>query len=156
MEKLKYCFDKVLEWSCIFLMSIMTLLVTYQVIVRYCFNRPSAISEVLSKYLFIWMIMFCSAYVFGLREHMNIPFVKDKLSPKLKMLCELASEIIIFLFAIGVMVIGGYLGAIRQINQLDSALQLSMGIIYIAIPISGVCIVFYFVYNFLNILKRNR
>lgn len=153
MEKIKYCFDKFLEYSCIILMSCMTALVTYQVIVRYFFNRPSVISEVLSKYMFVWMIFLCSAYVFGLREHMNIPFVKDKLNNRSKKLCEIISETIIFLFALGVMIIGGYFGALPQMEQLDSALQISMGFIYLVIPIAGICILFYYLYNLKNILK---
>ena len=79
MEKMKKLFDRVLEVSCIALMSVMTILVTYQVITRYIFNKPSAVSEVLARYMFVWMVLLCAAYVFGLREHMNIPFVKDKL-----------------------------------------------------------------------------
>ena len=42
MEKMKKLFDRVLEVSCIALMSVMTILVTYQVITRYIFNKPSA------------------------------------------------------------------------------------------------------------------
>ena len=82
MEKMKKLFDRVLEVSCIALMSVMTILVTYQVITRYIFNKPSAVSEVLARYMFVWMVLLCAAYVFGLREHMNIPFVKDKLPPR--------------------------------------------------------------------------
>ena len=74
MEKMKKLFDRVLEVSCIALMSVMTILVTYQVITRYIFNKPSAVSEVLARYMFVWMVLLCAAYVFGLREHMNIPF----------------------------------------------------------------------------------
>lgn len=152
MDKIKRFIDKVLEWSCIILMSVMTILVSYQVIARYCFNRPSAVSEVLSRYFFIWMILLCAAYVFGLREHMNIPFVKDKLPGRGRIICDMIGEIIVALFGVGVMTVGGYLGAVRQMSQLDSALQISMGIIYAAIPLGGICIVFYFIYNFKKLL----
>ena len=154
MEKIKKLFDRVLEVSCIALMSVMTLLVTYQVITRYIFNRPSAVSEVLARYLFVWMVLLCAAYVFGLREHMNIPFVKDKLPLKGRLVCDLVGEIIIALFGLGVMVAGGYIGAVRQMGQLDSALQISMGIIYAAIPLSGISMVFYFFYNVTSLLKE--
>lgn len=153
MEKIKKLFDRVLEVSCIALMSVMTVLVTYQVITRYIFNKPSAVSEVLARYLFVWMVLLCAAYVFGLREHMNIPFVKDKLPPKARLVCDIVGEIIIALFGLGVMAAGGYMGAVRQMGQLDSALQISMGIIYAAIPLSGISMVFYFFYNVTRLLK---
>ncbi len=101
MEKMKKLFDRVLEVSCIALMSVMTILVTYQVITRYIFNKPSAVSEVLARYMFVWMVLLCAAYVFGLREHMNIPFVKDKLPPRGRIVCDIAGEIIIALFGLG-------------------------------------------------------
>lgn len=153
MEKAKYVFDKVLEWLCVALMSAMTVLVSYQVIVRYFFNKPSAVSEVLSRYLFIWMIMLCASYVFGMREHMNIPFVKDKLPAKARLICDLTGELLVMIFGLGVMTIGGYMGAVRQMGQMDSALQISMGFIYAAIPLSGIAIVFYFFYNIKKVLK---
>lgn len=106
MEKMKKLFDRVLEVSCIALMSVMTILVTYQVITRYIFNKPSAVSEVLARYMFVWMVLLCAAYVFGLREHMNIPFVKDKLPPRGRIVCDIAGEIIIALFGLGVMAAG--------------------------------------------------
>lgn len=65
---------------------------------------------------------------------MNIPFVKDKLPPRGRIVCDIIGEVIIALFGLGVMVSGGYAGAMRQMGQLDSALQISMGIIYAAIP----------------------
>ena len=154
MEKMKKIFDRALETACIALMTVMTVLVTYQVITRYLFNKPSAVSEVLSKYMFVWMVLLCAAYVFGLREHMNIPFVKDKLPPRGRIVCDIIGEIIIALFGLGVMVMGGYAGAVRQMGQLDSALQISMGIIYGAIPLSGISMVFYFFYNVSKLMKE--
>ena len=154
MEKMKKLFDRVLEASCIALMSVMTILVSYQVMTRYIFNKPSAVSEVLARYMFVWMVLLCAAYVFGLREHMNIPFVKDKLPPRGRIVCDIIGEVIIALFGLGVMVAGGYAGAMRQMGQLDSALQISMGIIYAAIPLSGISIVFYFFYNVSKLLKE--
>lgn len=154
MEKMKKLFDRVLEASCIALMSVMTILVSYQVITRYIFNKPSAVSEVLARYMFVWMVLLCAAYVFGLREHMNIPFVKDKLPPRGRIVCDIIGEVIIALFGLGVMVAGGYAGAMRQMGQLDSALQISMGLIYAAIPLSGISIVFYFFYNVSKLLKE--
>lgn len=154
MEKMKKLFDRVLEAGCIALMSVMTILVSYQVITRYIFNKPSAVSEVLARYMFVWMVLLCAAYVFGLREHMNIPFVKDKLPPRARIVCDIIGEVIIALFGLGVMVAGGYAGAMRQMGQMDSALQISMGIIYAAIPLSGISIVFYFFYNVSKLLKE--
>jgi TRAP-type C4-dicarboxylate transport system permease small subunit len=125
----------------------MTILVTYQVVVRYFFDKPNAYTEVLSKYMFVWLIMFGSAYVFGLREHMNIALVRDKMPAKIRIIIEMISELIIVLFTVGVLVYGGFKQMADQMVQLDAALQIPMGIIYSAVPISSCFIIFYFLFN---------
>ncbi|GLT15325.1 TRAP transporter small permease [Vibrio algivorus] len=131
----------------------MTILVTYQVIVRYIFNSPSAFSEVLSRYLFIWLILFGAAYVFGLREHMAITFIKEKFNKKTRIIIEMVIELVTVIFAYTVMISGGYSSAARQMWQIDSALQIPMGTIYSAIPISGGLIFFYFIFNEMKLLN---
>ncbi|OBX04986.1 C4-dicarboxylate ABC transporter permease [Gallibacterium salpingitidis] len=151
---IKKVLDKIIEGICIFIVGLMTVLITYQVVSRYVFNSPSAVSEVLSRYLFVWLILFAGAYVFGLREHMEIAFLKNKLSPKLQLVANSISEIAIAAFGIGVMIIGGYSATIKQMFQLDSALQIPIGVIYSAIPISGGIIVFYSIFNLMKFYQR--
>ncbi|WP_152596717.1 TRAP transporter small permease [Chelonobacter oris] len=143
IKRLKIIIDKIISIACIFIISTMTLLVSYQVIARYIFNNPSAISEVLSRYFFIWLVLFGSAYVFGLREHMLISFIKDKFPPKTKIISDMLSELAVAVFALAIMILGGYSASVRQMWQLDSALQIPIGVIYSVIPISGGLILFY-------------
>ncbi|MGY2576041.1 TRAP transporter small permease [Vibrio sp. C8] len=150
----KHWLDKIVSWFCISIIALMTILVTYQVIVRYVFNDPSAVSEVLSRYLFIWLVLFGSALVFGLKEHMAISFIKEKFSQKTQIIVEAFIELAIVTFALSIMIFGGYSSATRQMWQLDSALQIPMGTIYAAIPISGALMVFYFIHNELQLVER--
>ena len=154
MEAVKKGINKLLEWTCVILLGIMTVLVTYQVIVRYLFNNPNAYTEVLSRYMFVWLIMYGSAYVFGLREHMNISFVRDHLPEKVRIVVEIIGELMIVIFASGVMIYGGFNQMMDQMVQLDAALQIPMGVIYSAVPISACFIVFYFIYNEMELVKQ--
>jgi len=153
MEALKKRVDHLLGWTCIVFMAAMTILVTYQVVIRYIFNSPSAVSEVLCRYLFIWMVLLGSAYVFGLRDHMNITFVCNLMPPKIRLVFAVLGEFIITGFAIFVMVYGGGMGANTAMGQADSATHLPMGIFYCAIPLSGLLILFYFFCNMRTLLK---
>lgn len=144
---LKKSLDKCAALLCMALVGSMTILVTWQVASRYLFNSPSAVSEVLSRYLFIWLVLIGGAYVFGLREHMAITFMRDKLPRALRLTMEIIGELATTTFGVLVLSIGGYITMTRQMNQLDSALQVPMGIIYAAIPISGIMMVFYCLYN---------
>lgn len=154
METLRNGLDKIIEIFCIIIMAFMTVLVTWQVITRYVFNNPSAVTEQLCQYLFIWLVLFGSAYIFGKREHMQITFIKDKLPDGLKTVCDLLQEVIIFIFTFGVLVVGGYLSVVKQMVQFDAALQIPIGIVYAAIPLSGVFILFYSVFNIKKIILK--
>ena len=154
MTFIKQWIDKILSLFLITIVGTMTVLVTYQVASRYLFNSPSAVSEVMSRYLFIWLILFGSAYVFGQREHMAITFIKDKFNKKLRILTEMFIELVTVTFAYTIMIIGGYNSAVRQMWQLDSALQIPMGTIYSAIPIAGGLMFFYFIYNELSLIGQ--
>ncbi|WP_386692433.1 MULTISPECIES: TRAP transporter small permease [unclassified Lonepinella] len=153
-NNIKKFVDKTMEYLCILIVLLMCILVTYQVITRYVFDQPSSVSEILSRYLFIWLVLFGGAYVFGLREHMSISFLKQKLSNKVQIYLDMLSEFIIAIFTFTIMILGGYSITLRQMLQMDSSLQLPVGIIYSAIPIAGIIMIFYFIYNETILLKK--
>ena len=155
MEKLRATLDKIIEIFSMIIMILMIILVTWQVITRYFLNKPSIVSEQLAQYLFVWLIMYVSAYVFGKREHMQITFIRDLASQKVKTIIEIIQEIMITIFVIGVMIYGGYFSSLKQITQIDAALPISIGVIYSAIPISGLFTIFYCISNIKRIIKKN-
>lgn len=153
MEKLKSLVDKLMECLCIVLMSVMTILVTWQVFTRYVLNKPSAASEVLAKYLFVWLVISAAAYVFGKREHMCITFLKDKIPINVKNIVDIIIELVILIFAGLVMLKGGLSMTMAQMVQIDATIKIPMGVIYSVIPISGTITVFYSIYNIIQICK---
>ena len=69
MEKLRNTLNKVLNLLAGLSMTVMVVLTTYQVIVRYIFNSPSTWSEELVGYLFGWSTMLGATIVSGERPH---------------------------------------------------------------------------------------
>ena len=153
MHKVKNIVDRVLEWVSVILLGLMTVLVTYQVVVRFA-GAPNPYTEAISKYMFVWMVLFAGAYVFGLRGHMNIGFIRSKMSAKTATVVEMICEGAIAAFAATVMVYGGYMQSMKQMSQLDAALQIPIGLIYMAVPISGLFIVFYSLCNEVELFQR--
>ena len=147
LTAVKKVVDKIMAWLCIIILGIMTVLVVYQVVTRKVFNAPSAYSEALSQYLFVWMIMYGSAYVFGLKEHLDISILKDKMKGGTLLAVEVLTNICLILFAVVVLMYGGEIISAQQMATTDAALQIPMGVIYSAIPISGLFTTFYAVYN---------
>lgn len=156
MEKIKSGLDKLLEVLCTVIFIAMVVLTTYQVVVRYVFDSPSSISETLTRYLFVWLILLSAAYIFGKRDHICIAFLKDKLSGKPRQIVESLIEIITIFFAVVILIYGG--GVITQMNMLqyDSILKIPTGIIYSVIPACGVLILFYSILNIAALLKQGR
>lgn len=153
LDAIKNVLNKILEILGTVTLGIMTVLVVYQVITRYVFNAPSPFSEALSQYLFVWMIMFGSAYVYGSREHLTIDLLKDKFSPKLNMIVEVIANICLFAFILLVCVYGGWKYTASQVNRIDPSLHISMAILYTSVPFTGVITLYYAVYNCISSIR---
>ena len=86
MEKLLTAIKKwmilILSRIATVLLSVMTLLVLYQVFTRYVLNDPAAFTEELVKYSLIWTGFIGAAYAFYTREHMALIVFRDKLNPQ--------------------------------------------------------------------------
>lgn len=154
--KVKKIVDQILNWFCIILLMVMTVLVTYQVVTRYFFNKPSAISEITAQYMFVWLVMFGSALVFGERGHLEITTIKEKLKPGAYMVVEILSNITLIVFSLTVCLLGGWNISMQQMGALDAALRIPMGLIYISIPVCGVFMIFYAVYNIFLVVKERK
>ena len=154
LDAIKNVLNKILEILGTVTLGIMTVLVVYQVVTRYVFNAPSPFSEALSQYLFVWMIMFGSAYVYGSREHLTIDLLKDKFSPKLNMIVEVIANICLFAFILLVCVYGGWKYTASQVNRIDPSLHISMAILYTSVPFTGVITLYYAVYNCISSIRN--
>ena len=156
MTKSKKIMDKITAYSSVVIFIAMVLMVTYQVISRYFFKSPSSVTEVLTRYCFVWLIIISATYMFGQREHINISVIKDKLPKTAKMVVSIIIECVTIIFAGLVMVYGGFVITRMNLVKLDSIIHSPTGVIYSIIPICGVIIIFYSIYNIGLELKKNK
>lgn len=142
--------DQIIMGACVVLFAFMVVIGSYQIITRYFFNRPSTVSEELLTYSFVWMALLASAYVFGIRDHMRMGFLADKLQGKAKQALDIFIEILILGFALLALVWGG--SAIMQLSmqQMTPSLGIPMGYVYTILPVSGVAILVYSVLNIID------
>ena len=106
MEKLRNTLNKLLNLLAGLSMTVMVVLTTYQVIVRYIFNSPSTWSEELVGYLFGWSTMLGATIVSGERGHMNIPVLIDRFNPTMRKAFHIFAEVIAFIFSAAILVCG--------------------------------------------------
>lgn len=154
METLRKGLDKVLEFICCTLLALMTILVTWQVVSRYVLNNPSTITEELVLFSFVWMGLLGGAYLFGKNEHMAMTFLFDKLSGKNQIKVRIFFELVIMAFAVFILIFGGYNMSKLSMGQLSSSLQIPMGYIYLALPLSGITTVIYNILNIYDIINE--
>lgn len=153
MNKAKNILDQILKVVSVVLFIAMVLLTTYQVIARYIFKSPSSISEVLTRYAFVWLIIVSATYVFGQRDHIAITFLRDKFKGVGRKIIDVAIECVIIIFSATIMVYGGFTVTQMNMLQYDSMLNIPTGIVYSIIPICGVLIILYSIYNIIQSVK---
>ena len=154
MSGLKKILDKCIEKFIVIILTVMVFVALWQVASRYVFTSPSTISEELLRYCLIWLAMLGSAYMFGLREHISMTFLVEKFNENAIQKLSILSEVVIIIFSLTVLVYGGINITSLTMKQISAALGVSMGYVYMVLPLSGVLMIFYGVNNILNIIKE--
>jgi TRAP-type C4-dicarboxylate transport system permease small subunit len=137
--------DNILGHILAFLMAVMTVDVLWQVCSRYILRSPSPYTDELARFLLIWIGILGAAYVAGQEKHLAIDLLPQKLEGRSKRRLHFFINLLIALFAIAVMVIGGTRLVFITFNlgQTSSALQVPLGYVYAVVPISGLLVVYY-------------
>ena len=151
MEKLRTALNRVLELLAGLSMSVMVILTTYQVIVRYIFNSPSTWSEELVGYIVGWSTMLGATLISGERGHMNIPILVDRMNPGMRKAFHILWEVVAFLFSASILVFGGFQVSKLAMGQQTSSLGVAVGVFYWVMPVCGVVILLYSILNIVGI-----
>lgn len=141
--------DRLLEKILIVLMVLMVADVVWQVISRYLLRAPSTFTDELAGFLLIWLGLLGAAYATGKNMHLAIEILPNKLNKVNRKKLDLFINVVIILFATLVMLIGGthlvYLTFLLE--QKSATLRVPLGYIYLCVPLSGLFIVIYSIFN---------
>jgi TRAP-type C4-dicarboxylate transport system permease small subunit len=143
--RLRQKIDRVLAKVLIVIMSMMVFNVLWQVFTRFIAGTPSSFTDELARYLMIWLGILGAAYVSGKNMHVAIDVLPQRAQPSTQKKIKLLVYVLIIAFAFFALVIGGarlvYITYV--LNQQSPALQIPLALVYLAIPISGILIVYY-------------
>lgn len=156
MTEIRNFLNKIILGICVILFMFMTCIGTYQILVRYIFKSPSTVSEELISYSFAWMSMFAASYIFGKRDHMRMVFFIERFSKDIQIKIGILTEIVVLLFAIGVLISGGAYITTLSITQTTPALGISMGYIYMVLPVCGIITAIYSILNIFDLMKKSK
>ncbi len=148
MDKLKQIIDKALAWIVIVVMAVLVIDVLWQVFTRFVLRDPSSFTEELARYLMIWVGLLGASYAAGKRMHLAVDLLPTKLTGRRKHYLGIVIEGFTLLFAVFVLVVGGVrlVWVMLYLGQTSPALQIPLGVVYLAVPVSGLFITFYAVF----------
>ena len=157
--KLNKLLIKMLEITVILVIGFLVLDVLWGVFSRYVLQNQSPWTEELATMLLIWVSLLGAAIGFIRKSHLGVDYFVNKMSLKAQVIGEALVYLFIAFFAALVMMYGGtrLVALTLRLGQVSPAMQLKMGYVYMAVPISGFFILVFSietiiknVFNFLN------
>ena len=149
--------DQMLAWILIGLMAVLVIDVLWQVASRYVWSVPSSFTDEVAGFLLVWVGLLGAAYVAGSNGHLAIDLLLQRTSNESKRRqIQLFIQVMIVLFALSVLVIGGaWLVYTRLYLDVTSAsLQINLGYVYSVLPISGLLTCYYAIDTIIQIVRR--
>ena len=148
--------NRFLEMVMILIFALLVLDVLFQVFSRYILGTSFTWTEEFARFSLIWLTIIGAAYLNGKREHLSMDFIYQKLSESNKRKAAILIETFIFLFALAVMVIGGFnlVYTTLHLEQLSGTLRIPLGYVYAIMPFSGMLIMCFSVYHITTIYSN--
>jgi TRAP-type C4-dicarboxylate transport system permease small subunit len=138
------------------LMAVMVIDVSWQVFTRFILQDPSAFTEELAGFLLIWIGLLGSSYALYTKAHLGIDIITSKLSGSRKQITQIMIHLIVVLFAVFVLVVGG----IRLVNitltleQISPAMSIPMGYVYLVLPVTGLLMIYYSFISIIHVIIK--
>ena len=136
------------EWLLVLLMSAEVIIVFWQVLARFVFKTPSAWSEEIARYMFIWLVWIGAAYATKENKHIKI----DILSSKFKGATKVIVNIFTGIMFVALLVFMLYTSAkvtktVYDSNSIATGSHMPMWIAWFSLPLSMFLMIFRFVQN---------
>jgi len=149
MKKLYHRINQLIEVFLVFIFSLLVLDVLWQVFSRYILGRSSSFTEEFARFALIWLAILGAAYLNGQRSHLSIDFFVKKLPLEQQKKRQKILEVMMFCFALVVMLIGGsnLVYITLSLGQQSSVLNIPLGLVYSIVPFSGLLIMFYSIFH---------
>jgi TRAP-type C4-dicarboxylate transport system permease small subunit len=144
--------DRVLAGLCIITFLALVAIVSWQVFTREVINNSAPWTEEAARYTFIVLAVLAAAYVFSERGHIAVEMLIEKLPLRLQKVMGVIIELLVMFFIVLVFIVGGSRVAENAWSQDIATLPLSVGQVYLVLPIAGIVIVFFSLAHAIGIL----
>lgn len=147
--------DRALAGLLVALTVLMVVTVTWQVATRFILNEPSSYTEELATYLLLWISLLGAAYALRLKAHLGIDVLVARWSTAARVRARVISYVVVALFSLVALVIGGgiLVAVTFELGQRSAAFQVPVGFVYLALPLSGLLMIYYSIVGTLEVLR---
>lgn len=129
--------NKIFGYALVLIMSVMTIIIFWQVIARYIIGSSLAWSEELSRFLMIFMVLIGSSMALRNNDLIAVEILPEVLKGKAKKALVILTHLISMVFYV-ILIVYGLRVADSFGNQIAPGLGISMYFIYLSMPIGGV------------------
>lgn len=131
--------DFILQKLLIVLMALLVVDVSWQVLTRFILTTPSSFTEELARFLLIWIGLLGSAHAYRHKMHLGVDILVKSMKANKAAFTNKVVQIITLVFACSVLVYGGMKLVLLafHLEQKSAAMQVNMGVVYLALPLSG-------------------
>ena len=156
IKQLRIVLCRVLEFTLIIAVAVLTLDVLWGVITRYVFGSQAKWTEELARFLLIWVSLLGGAAAFGEKAHLGVDYFVGLMDPAAQKIMSVMSYVAVLFMTLAIFMIGGW--QLVQVNlnsgQMAPALQIKMGYIYSAVPVAGIFIIVFTIEQLLETLSE--
>lgn len=141
-QAFKRVVNRLLEQAVIVAVAILVLDVLWGVFTRYLLDSPSRWTEEVATFLLVWVSFLGAAVTFDRQEHLGVDYFVKKLDSAAQLILKIVVQFVVLAFVGAAMIYGGYVlvSETLKAGQLTPALEIKMGYVYLAVPVSGLFI----------------
>lgn len=125
------------KWCGVSTAFVMTVMIFLQVVYRYVLGESLSFSEELARYMFIWSVAMGSALALRTRSHIGVEILVERLPASVAKPAKVLACVISLVFY-GMLVWYGFEMVGETMDQESAALELPMGYVYLAVPLSAI------------------
>jgi TRAP-type C4-dicarboxylate transport system permease small subunit len=152
IERLARTITRSFEILIVVSLALMGLLVFGNVVLRYAFNSGIAISEELSRLLFVWLIFLGAVLASGQRIHIGFDTLQNKVGPRWRRILAVFNGVLI-LIGCGIFIVGGWSQTRINLGNTYPVLGISYAWLYGVALVFGIALIFPVSNNILRALR---
>jgi len=151
-EKILNAVNRLIVYIITVLFGAMSIASLLQVIFRYVLKHPLPWSEELARFLFVWVVFLGSAVAVKEKAHVGLEYFVDLLKVSQRRIIYALAYILCMFMSLSVAKYG-FTVVKSTLAQLSPAMQVPMGLVYLAIPLGFLVCFFNFIYLFIRLFE---